>query len=427
MKGIIGAICGDIIGSTREFNSIKTKDFELVEEYSTFTDDSVLTLAVASWLINDEDHHRRNLVKEIQNLARKYPHAGYGGRFRQWINMSNPHPYRSWGNGSAMRVSPVAWACESLEETQLLAKKSAEVTHNHPEGIKGAVATASAIFMARMGKSKKYIKEYIESVFGYNLSRRLDDIRPTYGFEVSCQKSVPESIICFLESDSYIDTIRNAVSLGGDADTMAAISGSIAAAYYDVPEKLVDDCLEVFDVHLWKIYQEFSKKFNDNPAAKIFSNIKGDVPFETIEFDDGVMIFIEYVNDKNSSSTNYNGKYTCKYRKIKILGTNPLPNEKFEENPYYSEEANHLNNKWQKSNATEQFNENAIQVIHEGLELDEIKERINNDESYLVVLWKKGNPPVPIDLGLYKDVTLSLIDDATTLSELTFNVIYSLD
>ena len=306
-------------------------------------------------------------------------------------------------------------------------KKSAEVTHNHPEGIKGAVATASAIFLARIGKNKKFIKEYIESMFEYDLSRRLEDIRPTYKFEVSCQKSVPESIICFLESDSYIDTIRNAVSLGGDADTMSAISGSIAAAYYDVPEKLVDDCLKVFDDDLWNILREFYKKFNNNLATKVFSNIKGDVPFETIEFDEGVTIFIEYVNDKNSSATNYNGKYTCKYRKIKILGTNPEPNEKFEENPYYSEEANNLNDKWQKNNINEQFNNNAIQIIHEGLELDEIKERIINDESYLVVLWKKGNSPVPIDLGLYKDVTLSLIDDAVTLAELTFNVMHNLD
>lgn len=261
MKGIIGAICGDIIGSTREFNPIKTKDFELIQKYSTFTDDTVLTLAVASWLTNDEKHVNEKLVKEIQILTNKYPQAGYGGRFRKWIKSSNPKPYRSWGNGSAMRVSPVAWICNSLEDTQILAKKSAEVTHNHPEGIKGAVATASAIYLARNNKNKEYIKEYVEATFNYNLSRQLSDMRDDYKFEVSCQKSVPESIICFLESDSYTDTIRNAISLGGDADTMAAISGSIASAYYEVPKKLTNECISRLDKELVDIYEEYNNKF----------------------------------------------------------------------------------------------------------------------------------------------------------------------
>ena len=262
MKGIIGAICGDIIGSTREFNPVKTKDFELLPRFSSFTDDTVLTLAVASWLINDDEHHRPNLVKEIQKLALEFPRAGYGGRFRKWLKSSNPRAYGSWGNGSAMRVSPVAWICDSLDETQILAKKSAEVTHNHPEGIKGAVAVASAIYFARNGKSKEFIKDYVEVTFNYNLSRKLDHIRDGYKFEVSCQKSVPESIICFLESDSYTGTIRNAVSVGGDADTMAAIGGSIAAAYYDVPEDLVSDCISLLDNKLLKIYEDFNYKFN---------------------------------------------------------------------------------------------------------------------------------------------------------------------
>ena len=260
MKGIIGAIVGDIIGSSREFNPIKTKQFNLLEDNSRFTDDTVLTLAVASWIINDDDLLQNNLVREMQRLTRRHHNAGYGGRFNEWIMSSNPMPYNSWGNGSAMRVSPVAWVYDNLEETQILAKKSAEVTHNHPEGIKGAVATASSIFLARTGKSKKYIKNYVESTWGYDLSRSLDDIRDDYKFEVSCQKSVPESIICFLESDSYVDTVRNAVSLGGDADTMSAIGGGIASAYYDVPEDLIENCLTLLNDDLLNIYTQYSNK-----------------------------------------------------------------------------------------------------------------------------------------------------------------------
>ena len=263
MKGIIGAIVGDIIGSSREFNPIKTKQFELIENNSRFTDDTVLTLAVASWITNDDDLLQDNLVKEMQRLTRRHYDAGYGGRFADWIVSSNPVAYNSWGNGSAMRVSPVAWIYDNLEETQILAKKSAEVTHNHPEGIKGAVATASAIFLARNRKNKKYIREYVEHTFNYDLSRSLDEIRADYKFEVSCQKSVPESIVCFLESDSYVDTIRNAVSLGGDADTMSAIGGSIASAYYDVPVDLIENCLELLDDDLLKIYTQYSNKISN--------------------------------------------------------------------------------------------------------------------------------------------------------------------
>lgn len=261
MNGIIGAICGDIIGSSHEFHPIKTKEFKLVNKYSTYTDDTVLTLAVASWLTNDESYSTQSLVRKVQKFASYYPNAGYGGRFREWIVQRNPRPYNSWGNGSAMRVSPAAWVCDTLEDTQMLAKRSAQITHNHPEGIKGAMATASAIFLARNSKSKDYIREYIESTFQYNLTRRLEDIRPDYKFEVSCQKSVPESIICFLEADSYTDTIRNAVSLGGDADTMGAISGAIASAYYDVPTDLVDECKNRLDNNLLTVYEEFVEKF----------------------------------------------------------------------------------------------------------------------------------------------------------------------
>lgn len=261
MKGIIGAVCGDIIGSIWEFNPIKTKDFELNEQELTFTDDTVLTLSVASWLINDENHSKATLIKEIKSFCNIYPYAGYGGRFTRWVMSNDVNPYKSWGNGSAMRVSPVAWVEDSLEDVQKLAEISAEVTHNHPEGIKGAEATATAIYLARTGESKEYIKNYIEKKYNYNLSRSLDSIRPDYTFEVSCQKSVPESIICFLEADSYMDTVRNAISLGGDADTQAAISGSIASAVYDVPNDIESVCLDKLDDKLYDTLERFNNLF----------------------------------------------------------------------------------------------------------------------------------------------------------------------
>jgi ADP-ribosylglycohydrolase len=264
MNGIIGAICGDIIGSVREFHPVKVKDFELIPYNSHFTDDTVLTLAVASWLVKDQTHKHRTLVKEIKTLCRKYPRAGYGGRFRAWINSSDHHPYNSWGNGSAMRVSPVAWAGESLQEVEELAKISAEVTHNNPEGIRGAIAVAGATYLARCGEEKGVIREYVEERCFYDLSRSLDTIRPDYSFEVSCQKSVPEAIICFLESYDYEDALRNAISLGGDADTQAAIAGSIAAAYYDVSSVIYGPCMQKLDNVLLNILTDFNEKFMDN-------------------------------------------------------------------------------------------------------------------------------------------------------------------
>lgn len=260
MKGIIGSICGDIIGSTREFHPIKTKDFELIPQESTFTDDTVLTLCVASWFNKDNQHSKEVLVHEMKSICSKYS-VGYGGRFSRWIQTSDTEAYNSWGNGSAMRVSPVAWVGNSIDEVESLARISAEVTHNHPEGIKGAQATAAAIYYARIGKDKEYIKQYVENKYDYDLNRDLDDIRDTYSFEVSCQKSVPESIICFLESDSYEDCIRNAISLGGDSDTQAAIGGGIASAYYEVPELISSRCLEKLDYKLFNIYEEFYERY----------------------------------------------------------------------------------------------------------------------------------------------------------------------
>lgn len=260
MKGIIGAICGDIIGSSREFRPIKTKDFRLYNGYSTFTDDTVMTLAIASWLMKDKSS-MDVLVSEIKAFGLKYPHAGYGGMFKKWLTQDSPEPYGSWANGSAMRVSPVAWVADSLEESQKLARMSAIVTHDHPEGIKGALATNDAIFLAKIGKSKNKIKKHVESNYGYDLNRKLDDIRPHYDFDVSCRGSVPESIICFLEADDFEDTVRNAVSLGGDADTQAAIAGSIASAYWDVPSNIAARSIKRLDNNLIEFFIDFHERF----------------------------------------------------------------------------------------------------------------------------------------------------------------------
>lgn len=260
MKGIIGAICGDIVGSSREFRPIKTKDFKLFDKYSCFTDDTVMTLAIASWLIKDKNS-KEVLISEIKRFGLRYPNAGYGGMFREWLFQDNPEAYGSWANGSAMRVSPVAWVADSLEETQKLAKMSAIVTHNHPEGIKGALATADAIFLARTGSDKEEIKRHIENNYNYDLSRKLDDIRPDYKFDISCAGSVPESIICFLEADDFEDTVRNAVSLGGDADTQAAIGGGIASAYWDVPSKIAARTIKRLDTNLLEAFIDFCEKF----------------------------------------------------------------------------------------------------------------------------------------------------------------------
>ena len=260
MKGIIGAIAGDIVGSTREHYRIKTKDFELFPLRSTFTDDTVMTLAIAQWLCEDSSS-KEVLIRNLKYFGNSYINAGYGGSFYQWLSQESPEPYGSWANGSAMRVSPCAWVAESLEESQKLAEMSAIVTHNHPEGVKGALATNDAIYLARIGASKDEIKEHIELRYGYDLSRTVDEIRPTYSFDVSCAGSVPESIVCFLDGNDFEDTIRNAVSLGGDADTQAAIAGSIASAYWDVPEKIANESIRYLDDFLLNTFRNFEEKF----------------------------------------------------------------------------------------------------------------------------------------------------------------------
>lgn len=244
-----GAILGDIIGSPYEFDfrNIKTKDFPLFSGGSVFTDDSVMTIAVVDGILNslDENNHfdddvlRENIIDSLKLWGERFPNAGYGTRFYAWLFSDNKEPYNSYGNGSAMRVSSAGWLFDDIETTRRAAKISAEVTHNHPEGIKGAEATASAIFLARTGSTKDEIKDYIIKEFGYDLSRTCEEIRPTYRHIESCQETVPEAITAFLEGDSFEDVIRTAVSLGGDSDTLTCIAGGIAEAYYGVPAEIM--------------------------------------------------------------------------------------------------------------------------------------------------------------------------------------------
>ena len=248
-----GAILGDIIGSPFEFDrGDKTKEFDLFSKDCGFTDDSVMTIAVGEALLAvgtqaTVKEIEEAVVTNMQDWGKRYPYAGYGGRFRHWLRESNPKPYGSYGNGSAMRVSAAGWLYDSMERTREVARATANVTHNHPEGIKGAEATASAIYMARNGFSKEKIKEYIEREFHYNLNRTLDEIRPGYHMDETCQRTVPEAIIAFLESQDFEDAIRNVVSLGGDTDTLGAITGSIAEAFYGIPAVLVAECRSRLD------------------------------------------------------------------------------------------------------------------------------------------------------------------------------------
>lgn len=236
---MLGAIAGDMIGSRFERNNFKSKDFPLFTAATTFTDDTVMTIAVADALLNGKDYE-----DALKIWGRRYPLAGYGGTFRLWLMGMVKGPYNSWGNGSAMRVSPVGWLGEDLKEVLAEADASASVTHNHPEGIKGAQAIAASIFLARKGYEKEAIRTYCIATFGYDLHRKLSDIRPNYEFDVSCQGSVPEAIICFLESEDFEDAIRNAISLGGDSDTIAAMAGSIAEAYYGaVPGGIAEEVM----------------------------------------------------------------------------------------------------------------------------------------------------------------------------------------
>ncbi len=263
---MLGAIIGDIVGSPFEFDrGNKSKYFEMFGSGAEFTDDTVMTIAVAEALMEaGKDASTRfikeKVIKSMLKWGRKYPNAGYGARFCLWLGEDNPMPYDSFGNGSAMRVSTVGWLYDSIERTREVARATAEVSHNHPEGIKGAEVTASAIYLARTGSTKQEIKKYIEEEFGYNLSRTCDEIRPTYYHDESCQRTVPEAITAFMEGESFEDVIRTAVSLGGDCDTLTAIAGSIAEAYYEVPETIKEKAIERLPKEFVDIISDFGKK-----------------------------------------------------------------------------------------------------------------------------------------------------------------------
>jgi len=260
-----GAILGDIIGSPYEFDrGDKTKNFPLFSEYSDYTDDTVMTIAVAEAFydamnVEDDEWRKKRLISGMQKFGRRYPDAGYGSMFRRWLKDRNPKPYGSYGNGSAMRVASIGWLYDDFDTVRKMAKLSAEVTHDHPEGIKGAEAVACAIFLARTGYTKGEIKEYTETLFEYDLSRTCDEIRPTYHHDESCQRTVPEAIIAFLESTSFEDAIRNAVSLGGDCDTLTCITGSIAEAFYGVPEELKQECRNRLPRDLKEVLMRFDE------------------------------------------------------------------------------------------------------------------------------------------------------------------------
>ena len=255
---MFGAIAGDVIGSVYEFNPIKTTDFTLFKAESCFTDDTVLTIAAADAVLKNADYAER-----FRAFGQRYPGAGYGGKFYQWLFDSEGTPYNSWGNGSAMRVSPVGFAFNDSDIVLEEAGKSAAVTHNHPEGIKGAQAVALAIYLARTGKNKEYISGEISHRFDYNLKRTIDEIRPGYSFDVSCQGSVPEAIIAFLDSVNYEDAVRKAISLGGDSDTIACITGGIAQAFYkDIPRNIVIQVQNRLPEEFLDIIDTFNQQYN---------------------------------------------------------------------------------------------------------------------------------------------------------------------
>jgi len=270
-----GAILGDIIGEPYEFDrGNKTKDFPLFSDKPQFTDDSVMTIAVCDALLKagldaDEISMKDSIIKRMQYWGKKYPKAGYGLSFRRWLLSDDPEPYNSWGNGSAMRVSSAGWLFDSLERTREVARWSSEVTHNHPEGIKGAESTAAVIWMARNGYSKVQIKEYVEKEFEYNLSRTCDEIRPDYSHVESCQETVPEAITAFLEGNSFEDVIRTAVSLGGDCDTLTAIAASMAEAFYGLPEEIKQKCLEYTTEEMHKVMSEFDGKMIQRKSTDV--------------------------------------------------------------------------------------------------------------------------------------------------------------
>lgn len=318
---LCGAVLGDIIGSPYEFDQgEKKKEFPLFSSASRYTDDTIMTVAVAEALlyalqtkISDSDAIKKCIVSSMQHWGRKYSRAGYGHKFRQWLHSDTPTPYGSYGNGSAMRVSSVGWLYDTIEKTREIAKLTAEVTHNHPEGIKGAEATASAIYLARTGKTKEEIKKYVEQEFRYDLSRTCDEIRPSYCHVESCQETVPEAIIAFLESNSFEDAIRNAVSLGGDTDTLAAITGSIAEAYYGVPYDLIRTAKAMLPDEITNILAFKTVDSQKNLWFSNFENIEkiirgcGSLYVEEARYGDDIIVCIDILNTINNATDTQDG------------------------------------------------------------------------------------------------------------------------
>ena len=263
---MIGANLGDVVGSIYEFDNIKTKEFELFDKECFFTDDSVMTVAIAEALlqaeeINEEnlEDFKENLITVMHEIGVKYPDCGYGGHFSVWMLSNKKEPYNSFGNGSAMRVSSVGWYAKTLKEAELIAKATAEVSHDHLEGIKGAVATSGAVFLARTGATMDELKKYISKY--YTIDFTIDEIRPVYKFNETCQETVPQAMQAFFESTSFEDAIRNAISIGGDSDTLAAITGAVAEAYYGIPEEMKETALSYLDERLLSIVEKFEDKY----------------------------------------------------------------------------------------------------------------------------------------------------------------------
>ncbi len=267
---MLGAVIGDIVGSRYEFHNHRSKDFEFLTYRCFVTDDSVMTLAIAKAILDcagDHDRLGQAAVDSMRALGRLYPHCSYGGSFARWLLADRPKPYNSYGNGAAMRVSACGFAASSLDEARMLSRRVTEVTHNHPEGIKGAEAAAVSIWLARQGKSILEIRDHIDRHY-YPMNFTLDGIRASYAFDESCQGTVPQAIMAFLESTGFEDAIRNAISIGGDSDTLAAITGGIAQAYYGIPADIRKHALTFLDERLLKILLDFEERFMAQPARQ---------------------------------------------------------------------------------------------------------------------------------------------------------------
>ena len=254
---MIGAIIGDIVGSIYEFDNIRTTDFELFSKRSHYTDDTVCTVALMDWLLHSEVKDDKTATEYLHRWVRRYPYAGYGGRFYKWMKSENPQPYGSYGNGSAMRISPIGYVAKDLEELKYLSDTATEVSHNHPEGMKGALVIATLIYMAKHGSDMQSLKDYAISMYKEIETLDYEDLRKNYGFYETCQESVPQAIYCFLISNSFEDCIRKTISIGGDCDTTAAMSGAIAEAYYGIPQSIIDQVIPRLSKEMRTIVEEF--------------------------------------------------------------------------------------------------------------------------------------------------------------------------